>query len=270
VGWRSMPGKKHKGKKLSKAKQHKKAEAKKIRIAKKLERALRRKEDRLKANEAYNSWGGGILNSTVRSCDEYLAKLHEGDWPSNKDELVETHHDRLLNISKEIDRKMEHAIEQLARRKHIDVSEVVIGAVAVKPIEDPRVPRKDLVRWYSIAKKNALLVDQFHLHASKRSEHPYKVGKSLHDDSRPVRTEPEQHWLTLQDKANKGIHLRGKARQPTTVKVEEATDVEQEPRVEPKRTTPGGHLVTPPAEGRMINPRGGLSRRTQYPTFNLI
>jgi len=270
VGWRSMPGKKHKGKKLSKAKQQKKAEAKKIRIAKKLERAVRRKDDRLKANEAYNRWGGGILNSTVRSCDEYLAKLHEGDWPSNKDEMVETHHGHLLNISKEIDRNMEHAIEQLAHRKQINVSEVVVGAVTVKPIEESHVPRKDLVRWYSIAKKNALLVEQFHLHASKRSERPYKAGKSLHDDSRPVRTEPEQHWLTLQDKANKGIHLRGKARQPTTVKVEEAKDVVNEVRVEPRHTTPGGFPAQPRAEGRMINPRGGLSRRTQYPTFNLI
>lgn len=254
-----MPQKKHKGKKLSNAKQQKKAEAKKKRIARKQERAVKRKEFRQLANKAFDSWGGGLLGEVVKSCDTALKKYHEGDWQTRKKDLVASHTSHMLGLTRTIDGQMDHAVKSLASRKSIPVSQVVVGVVPVKPIDAEQVPLKDLIRWYSIAKKTALLVEQFHLHANKRNPHPQKEIKKAYMDDRPTRTEAEQNWLTLQDKATKGIHIRGKARQPTAEKVADAEAVVEEIR---GGSTYGGKQFTAP--------RQGLSRRTQYPTFNLI
>jgi len=261
-----MPQKKHKGKKLSNAKQQKKAEAKKKSIARKQERAVKRKEFRQQANEAFNSWGGGLLGDVVRSCDTDLAKLHLGEWQDHKKDLVASHPSHMLGLARTIDGQMDHAIKSLASRKSIPVNQVVVGVVPVKPINENEVPLKDLIRWYSIAKKNALLVEQFHLHANKRNPHPRKESKKEYVDDRPTRTEAEQNWLTLQDKATKGIHIRGKARQPTAEKVAEAEAVVEKMRHD---KIPSDNM---PIRGdqQFTAQRQGLSRRTQYPTFNLI
>lgn len=261
-----MP-KKTGGKKVDSAKQHKRAAAKKALAERKKLRAEQRKEFRKLANSAYERWNGGHLRAIVDKCTTMQESMIAS---SDKNQLVEVPDAAVNEIASRIDTFMQESVAKLAHHKGVAIHQIVIAPFAVKLPSERSIPLKHLIHWFGVAKKNALLLEQFNSHANRKNPDPTKPTKTGLVDSRPVRSPQEQEWLALQDKATKGIHLRKKGRKSTTAKVEEAKEVVAAVRHdEPVRRRPVDYI--PPVYDRQFTrPPGSLSsRRTQYPTFNL-
>ena len=264
-----------KGKKANADKQHKRAAAKKELAERKKQRAEKRKEFRMQANAAYESWRGGYLHGVVEMCTNEQAK-HLRNYTENKKQLTGVPYDQLSHIAARIDEFMLESVTKLACHKNVSVDQIVVAPVAVKPPAKSHIPLKDLVHWYGIAKKNALLLEQFNSHANWRNPNPAKPTKAGFEDSRPERSTQEQEWLALQDKATKGIHLRKKGRKATAEKVEEAKEVVAEVRHDSQKAVFERSDFRQPVYGESrlqqaprVFPGSLSSRRTQYPTFNL-
>ena len=264
-----------KGKKANADKQHKRAEAKKARGAQRKERAEKRKAFRMQANAAYESWRGGHLHGVVEMCTSMQAQLLES-YNANKKQLVGVTFEKTSQIAAKIDEFMLESVTKLAHHKNVNVDQIVVAPVAVKPPTESHIPLKNLIHWYGIAKKNALLLEQFNSHANRRNPNPAKPTKAGFEDSRPERSPQEQEWLALQDKATKGIHLRKKGRKATAEKVEEAKEVVAEVRHDSQKAVFERSDFRQPVYGESrlqqaprVFPGSLSSRRTQYPTFNL-